>query len=107
MLAPFLLRVTLGVVFIVWAYKHLKSHEHPKWVTLGAVDGVMGVLLVIGLYTQLVALISALFLTIGLISKAFKKSLFTGGVNYYFILFIIAVSLLFLGAGAFAVDLPL
>lgn len=107
LLAPFLLRVTLGVVFIVWSYSHLKSREHSKKVALGIVDALVGLFLVIGLWMQVVALIAAILLAAGLVMKAMKKSLFTSGVNYYFILLIISLSLLFLGAGAFAFDLPL
>ena len=107
MLAPFVLRVTLGAVFIVWAYAHLKSREHKKKTALGVLDAIVGLLLIIGLYTQLAALVAVIMLLIGLIMKAKKKTLFSDGINYYFILLVIAFSLVVLGAGAFAFDLPL
>ncbi len=105
--APFLLRLTLGAVFIYWSYKHLKVRTNSKKMTLGILDGIAGILLVIGLYTQLVALVTAVMLLFGLFGKVQGKSLFTDGVNYYVILLVISLSLLLMGAGVFSFDLPL
>lgn len=107
LIAPFLLRLTLAAVFLYWAYGKIKSRENAKVATLGLLEAVVGILLVVGLFTQMAALVAALILVVKLIGKIHTKSLFTSGVNYYFILFIISFSLLFLGPGAFAFDLPL
>ena len=105
-LAPFLLRLTLGVVLIHWSYGRLKN-KNTAVRSFAVLEGIVGILLVLGLYTQLAALIAALVFFVQLIKKAKTKSLFTDGVNYYFILLMISLSLLLLGAGAFSFDLPL
>lgn len=105
--APFLLRLTLGAVLIYWAYGRMKSKKSPALISLGVLEGIVSILLVIGLYTQLAALVAAVVSFVQLIRKAQTKSLFTDGVNYYFILLVISLSVMLLGAGIFSIDLPL
>jgi uncharacterized membrane protein YphA (DoxX/SURF4 family) len=105
--APFLLRITLGCVLIFWSYGKLRSRKNTGMTIVGTVDGIIGVLLVIGLYVQVAVLVSAVILFFRIIKKIQTRSLFTDGVNYYFILFIISLSLLVLGPGILAFDLPL
>jgi uncharacterized membrane protein YphA (DoxX/SURF4 family) len=107
MLAPLALRVTLGVVLLLWGFKAVRPHVTTSNTILGVIDVVSGVLLIVGLFTQAAALVAAIILASKLWNKAVSKALFTDGVNYYFILFIIAVSLVFTGAGFLAFDLPL
>lgn len=105
--APFLLRLTLGAVFIFWGYGKLKKRENTNSAILGIVEALSGVLLVIGLYTQLATLVCAVILLMRLIGKIKQKSFLTDGVNYYLILFVISVVLLLTGSGFIAFDLPL
>lgn len=105
--APFLLRITLGAVLVFWSYKRLKSRNSPFSSGLGIIEGIIGILLVIGFLVQIASLISAIIFLIKLIKKIQTKSLFTDGVNYYFILLVISLALLVLGPGRFAFDLPL
>lgn len=107
MLAPFLIRLTLGTIFIYWTYKILRSHPDTNKKIVAVVEGVAGILLIIGLWTQLAALVIAIDLIIRLYNKYQTKSLLTDGVNYYLVLLVLAVSLLFTGAGFVAFDLPL
>jgi uncharacterized membrane protein YphA (DoxX/SURF4 family) len=107
MLAPFILRLTLGGILFYWAYKRMKTKSSGKLMALGFLEGIVSLLLIIGLFTQAAALITLVILIVKLFKKIKDKAFFTNGVNYYFILFVIAVSLLFLGAGAFSFDLPL
>ena len=106
-LGPLVLRLVLGVVLVYWAYSSLKQRKTPLLTTLGLIEGVMGILLIIGLFTQGAALVTAIILVTKLVNKIKEKAFFTSGVNYYFILLIVALSLLVLGAGAFAFDYPL
>ncbi len=106
-LAPFLLRLTLGIIFIYWSYGKLKAHTNSKEIFWGSLELFIGVFLVIGFLTQLVASLSSLMLVFHLTEKVRQKAFFSNGVNYYFILFIISISILITGAGSFAFDLPL
>lgn len=106
-LGPFLLRLTLGAILLYWAYGRIRRRENGKTTAYGVVEAAVGVLLVIGLFTQLAALIALVVFLVELIKKARTKAFFTAGVNYYFILLIISLSILVLGPGAFAFDLPL
>jgi len=100
--APFLLRLTLGAVLGVWAYKNFKTDKK-----LSILEGILGALLVLGLFTQLASLVTAILLGTRLFSKIRSKTFLTDGVNYYLILFIISICLIFTGAGYLAFDLPL
>ena len=75
--------------------------------SIGFIEGVSGILLMIGLWTQIAALIIFTDLIIRTINKIIKKAFLTDGVNYYFILLVMAASLVFMSAGLLAFDLPL
>jgi len=100
--APLLLRLTLGAVLVVWAYKNYKTD-----IKLSVLEGILGALLILGLFTQLASLATAILLGIRLFSKIKAKTFLTDGVNYYLILFIISICLIITGAGYLAFDLPL
>lgn len=112
---PFILRLTLGAILAYWGYRGFMTKDtgdasgtdRTQAVILGIVDAVTGVLLIVGFLTQFAALVAVVILGMKLVHKAMAKSLFTDGVNYYFILFVIALSLLVSGAGFYAFDLPL
>jgi len=102
---PFLIRLTLAAVFLHSSSKNLKAQGYRK--ALGIVELIGSLLLIIGLFTQVVALVFGLILLF-LIAKNIKhKAFLTDGVNYYLILFILCLTLLFTGAGYYAIDLPL
>lgn len=105
--APVLLRITLAVIFIIWGYKEVKSGGTGKNKLHGSFQLILGVMFFIGLLTQLAALASVVFFGIKLINKIRTKSFLTDGVNYYLILFIISITLLFTGPGFISFDLPL
>ncbi len=105
LLGPFLLRLILGITFIHFGTLKIKNKNYKHVVAY--VETLAGVMLVLGLYTQIAALVVALILLYQLFHKMTKKAFLTDGVNYYLILFIIALSLLVTGAGFFAFDLPL
>lgn len=107
LVAPLLLRLTLGAILIFWSYGKLKERRSVRANTISIIEGIAGILLVIGLFTQLAALAAAIILIVYLFKKFKAKSLFTDGVNYYFVLLIISLSVLVLGPGIFAFDLPL
>ena len=107
-ISPTLLRIVLGVIFIFWAYKAYKREKSdPRQKALGIIEGVAGILLFIGLWTQLAALYAIIDLAVRLIERIRNKAFLTDGVNYYLILLVIAICLLVSGAGVFGFDMPL
>ncbi len=105
--APLLLRLTLGIVFMLWARDKVRQKSSLKNKQIGVIEIIIGILLIIGYITQIAALAAVILLGIRLIQKIKDKAFFTDGVNYYFILFMIALSLLLTGPGFIAFDLPL
>lgn len=107
-ISPLLIRLTLASVLIFWSYKTLfrsKPTINEKITSL--IEGISGILLLIGLSTQVVSLIIIIDLVIRLVQKFKSKALLSDGVNYYILLLILAISLLLTGPGLFAFDMPL
>lgn len=134
LLAPFFLRVAVGFIFLRNGWRHAKiartsplestveSNETPAaptfqhhWGPFGTfllwylviLEAVAGVLLILGLLTQLAAL-GGMFLIIAYLRlhKHYPK-LAPYSTTLYLLVLIICFSLLFLGAGRPAFDLPL
>ena len=107
---PFLIRIVLGITLGYFGYKKViaqgtSSGSNAR--TYGAVEIFVSLFLIIGLYTQLAALINAIILVIKISFKARDRALFTDGINYYVLLLAMALSVIVTGAGAWAFDLPL
>ncbi len=108
MISPLIIRLTLASIFIYWSYKTIfKSSPDIRQKIVSLIEAVAGILLFVGLWTQLAALVLAIDLAVRLYKKYSSKALFTDGINYYFILLILAISLLFTGPGFASIDLPL
>lgn len=107
-LSPFLIRMTLAAVFIYSAYRALQDRKiSDREKIVSAVEGIAAILLIIGLWTQAAALFLTLDLIIRLVEKIFNRAFLTKGVNYYFLLLIMAITLLLTGPGIFSIDFPL
>lgn len=123
MLGIFAIRVTLGLIFIYFWYEKTTKHRAEKIeffeklklrpaklysTIITFTFGVMGALLVVGLYTQGVAMVAGVFMLLATLIKWRNPSLLPNNtITFYIILSVTSFSLLFLGAGAFAIDLPL
>ncbi len=106
--SPLLIRLALGLVFVHWAYVAFRKHgADSQTKIISIIEGIAGLLIVVGLWTQVATLILAIDLVVRLIKKIQAKSFLTDGVNYYLILLILSLSLLVTGAGILSVDLPL
>lgn len=108
--APFIIRVVLGVTLAYFGYQKIKNHGESSGsnsMLYGIVEVVIALFLIIGLYTQLAAMLNGAILLIKLGFKTSEGKLFSDGINYYALLLTMCVSLIFLGAGFFAFDLPL
>ncbi|MEK7609885.1 MAG: hypothetical protein AAB470_02070 [Patescibacteria group bacterium] len=108
--APFIIRVVLGVTLAYFGYRKIKGRGQSSGsnsLMYGIVEILIAVFLVIGLFTQIAALLNSVILVIKLGYKTRDKALLTDGINYYILLLTMAISLMFTGAGWLAFDLPL
>ena len=109
-IAPLILRVVLGITLAYFGYKKIKKQgksSGSNTVVYGAVEIIIAVFLVIGLFTQLAALLNAVILVIKIGYKIRDKAFLTDGINYYILLLAMAIAVAFSGAGFWAFDLPL
>lgn len=121
-LAPLVLRVVVGLVFINTGYLKL-TKEKQRWAVffnairlkpakklvtvLGALEIAAGALLLVGLFTQYVCL-ALLVLTAKEWLVDYKEDvLVTRDIVFYTLIGAILISLLLTGAGFLAFDLPL
>ena len=103
LVSPFLLRISIGILGLIVA--KMCWSKANRWVSIPY--GVVGVLLIIGLYTQIASIIG---LILSNISYFFDKKSMSISKEYsiiYGLTFIILISLLFTGPGILAFDLPL
>lgn len=122
-LAIFILRILIGFTLLRFAYQaffheqaqyktffYKFGHHKSKiffWVAFFA-ELILGTLLVIGLYTQLTALVAGVLLFTAFILKLKKPSLLPHSTpSLYLIMSVVSLMLVFLGPGAFAFDYPL
>jgi uncharacterized membrane protein YphA (DoxX/SURF4 family) len=111
-----LLRATVGIYFVVLALRlftvlrtrETRSHGFKAifWWVYGLLQLGIGLLLFVGLYTQGAAIAAIVLSFLALESELSGKSP-RGERPMYVLLLIISFSLLFLGPGAFAIDVPL
>lgn len=122
LLAPFILRLVVGLIFLDLGYLKL-TKEKESWnlffktihfqptivfvMIFAIIEIVGGLFLISGFLTQLVALIFAIILFAEAYIEIRDSQLIKRDIVFYLLLLIICISLLFLGAGAFAFDLPL
>lgn len=122
-LATFVLRVALGAVFIVFAYTTFFRDRNAymnAWETLivrsgkiflgvgVAVNLIIGVLLVVGAFTQIAALAGGIIAMLGAGAKIKRPHLLPhSNLSFYLFLAVVSFSMIFIGPGAFAIDLPL
>lgn len=122
LLAPLLLRGVLGLIFIDLGFLKFRG-EKARWLASCEALGVRpadffvplygflqiagGLMLIFGFYTQLAALMFVIFTGSELYVEWKARDVLKRDLVFYILLFVISLSLLFTGAGAFAFDLPL
>lgn len=122
LIAPFILRVSLGLVLVYFSYLKFGKERMEKITffdslgmkpgifyvnTIGCIELIGGILLVVGAYTQIAALGAALIMLAATYIKWRRPESLRNDIEFYILLLVIAVSLIFTGAGFFAFDLPL
>jgi len=122
-LAPFLLRVTVGIIFLFMGYNHLTRERREgiatdlrlKWGAtgtffiwyLGIFEIVVGLFLIAGFLTQIAAIVGGIIALKLLHGRKKYPKISPQSTSFYILLFVICLSFLVTGAGAFAIDLPL
>lgn len=121
LVAPFILRVVLGGIFLYFGYvkitrmgqtAHILSYlniPNPAIMAraLGFIQAIAGLALIAGFLTQIAAIIILVISLSGLYIKIKHSKLIDRGVSFYLLAIIIALSLIFTGAGFWAFDMPL
>lgn len=120
--APLILRVVLGLIFLdlgalkfrsekkrwVDSFKALRLNPADFFVALyGALQIIGGVLLVVGFWTQGAALAFVIFTAVELYIEWTAKDVLKRDMVFYLLTFVISLSLLLTGPGAYSFDLPL
>ncbi|HYF10071.1 MAG TPA: DoxX family membrane protein [Candidatus Paceibacterota bacterium] len=118
--APLILRLAAGSLFLFWSTrafvlgKHTLADRLAEWnlpgmpalLALSAAEALVGILLLIGLYTQVAALAGALVAAkLAFLSR--KEPFGPGNMTVYLLVALICLSLALTGPGFFAFDLPL
>lgn len=120
--APLVLRVALGVVFFDFGrhtlgagraahgalFEALGLKQHGRYVTtLGTLEIVVALMLILGFYTQIAALVAFILSLEAYYLKGKHGAHIEHRRHLFFLTAVISFSLLFSGAGAIAFDLPL
>ena len=122
MFSPFILRVVLGLIVINLGFLKF-GKEKVAWQKLfetinflpakilvkclAVVEIAGGFMFLSGAYTQLTAIVFAIIFFCEAILEYREPVLEKRNITFYVLMFTISLSLVFLGAGAFALDLPL
>lgn len=122
LIAPFILRVVAGFVFVNLGALAFKN-EKERWIIslatlqipnpritlkiLSAIEILGGAMLILGFYTQIAALVLAILTFAESYVEHKDSTILKRNFVFYLMLLTILLSLLFSGAGAFAFDLPL
>lgn len=119
LLAPFILRLVVGLIFIdlgVLAFRNEKERWVASLSTLkvpkpklavkifGSIEVIGGLMLLVGFYTQIGALILALLTFAESYIEYKQPEVLKRNFVFYVMLLAIVLSLLFSGAGKFAID---
>lgn len=122
LLAPTIIRITLAVTLLFIGYEtvfskrlsflsYFEAKKYPlakllPW-KLGIAEIIAGLFLFFGFYTQIAALVTVFLSLMLLYIENRDEKILPHSLTFYLMLVIVSVTLLFSGAGAFAVDLPL
>ena len=116
------LRIALGIITIVLATRALGKERHQNIQTftrLGMLPGkffaftfgfvilVCGILLIIGLFTQVAALLLGTISVLMILSRMTGKTFSNESDLFFTLLAIVSFSIIYFGAGSIALDLPL
>ncbi len=110
---PFMLRIVLGFYFFFIGYSFTTSsransgQDSLAWLILGVLIIALSLGFFLGIYVQIAGAIGFVLSLIAIYFKHKKAAFTPESVSYYFLVGVVSLSLLFLGAGPHAFDLPL
>lgn len=118
---PLIFRLVIGTIFLLFGCTNILERENRSktfeqwklrpaiaWIwVVSVIEIVTGIMLVAGLYTQIAALVLSVILALFAFAKKKDPSVTALSLQTILLLFLITLSLLFLGAGFYAYDLPL
>ncbi len=108
MLAPFMLRLAVSAVLFVRAKDMLKANPHTLSKIIAYAEILCGVLLLIGLFTQIVSMVLVVMFVLSFSQKTPMETPVTRAEKLNALLIVaISLSLILTSGGAFALDLPL
>lgn len=105
-----MVRIALATTIGYIGYRKLTGRDGSSTAATkahGAAEAITSVLLLIGLWSQIAALAVIIDMAVGLALKLRDRAFLTNGVNYYLLLLVMAILVLFAGAGSFAFDIRL
>lgn len=112
--APFILRVFMGLYLCIAGYSIAKSgvpsdntRERMAFLLMGVIVAMTGILFLVGLWVQLMGLISFSLGTLGLYFKYHRHHLMHESYAFYVLFSLVSLALVILGPGPYSVDLPL
>ncbi len=122
LLGPFILRVVVGLIFVdlgllkfrgekegwLASFETLGLRPADLFLSLYALLQILGgLLLLVGLWTQIAALAFVIFTGIELYVEWQAREILKRDMVFYILIFTISLSLLLTGAGTYAIDIPL
>lgn len=120
LIAPTLLRVVVGIIFLSFAYKMYMQKERGQkmisrigiapvpmfWSLFIFVGLVGGLFLLVGFFTQITALILALVSGIAFFISLREPEVFENRPEFFLLLMAVLLSLMFLYPGLWTIDIP-
>lgn len=104
--APFLLRLVLGFVYLDLGILNVKKPMQYLKV-VGVLEIVGAIMLFLGYYTQIAAIFFIIVAGVSFYIEYKDASILKRDIVFYLLVLTIAISLLLTGAGAYAKDFPL
>lgn len=110
---PFVFRICLGFYFFFLGYSMIKANSQNKgedslsWMILGILIIVLSASFLFGIYVQIAGVVGFVLSWIAIYFRRKGSSFTPEPIKFYFFVGIVSLSLLFLGAGPHAFDLPL
>ena len=122
LLAPTILRITVGLIFFYFGWLKLTKDRESKmnffniiglkpaiiflWL-VASIEIITGTMITVGFLTQIASIIASIIMLISIFIKIKVPKALPNSLDFYVLFFVVFLSLIFSGPGIFAFDLPL